>query len=220
MKIKHIDLFSGIGGFAYAIDQVFGEAEHLFCDNNNFCQAVLKKHWPQSKIYGDIKKITEKQLFADSGSKECGRRVSQEPRQESVEAGDIHILTGGFPCQPFSQAGKRRGTEDNRYLWPEMFRIIQLANPDWVVAENVRGLTTWNDGMVLEQVCSDLESQGYEVQPIIIPACATNAPHRRERVWIIANRAGDRRERERAAVQTEKGLQSRSGKAGELEGGT
>src|SRR4029077_4695613 len=92
----------------------------------------------------------------------------------------------GFPCQPFSAAGKRRGTEDDRHLWPEMFRIIQTFKPTWIVAENVRGLATWNNGLVLEQVCTDLEGQGYEVQPFIIPAVAVNAPHRRDRIWFVA----------------------------------
>lgn len=101
----------------------------------------------------------------------------------------LTILTGGFPCQPFSQAGRRKGTADDRYQWPNMFRVIQNVKPDWVIAENVRGLATWNDGMVLEQVCTDLESEDYEVQPFIIPACAVNAPHRRDRIWIIAHRA-------------------------------
>lgn len=110
----------------------------------------------------------------------------------------LTILTGGFPCQPFSHAGRRKGTADDRYQWPNMFRVIQNVKPDWVIAENVRGLVTWNDGMVLEQVCTDLESEGYEVQPFIIPAVAVNAPHRRDRIWIIAhtedkrNRAGFR----------------------------
>lgn len=111
--------------------------------------------------------------------------------------GDIRVvspkhLTGGFPCQPFSQAGRRKGTADDRYQWPNMFQVIQSVKPDWVIAENVRGLATWNDGMVLEQVCTDLESEDYEVQPFIIPACAVNAPHRRDRVWIIANCANSR----------------------------
>nr|DAN65873.1 MAG TPA: Cytosine specific methyltransferase [Caudoviricetes sp.] len=104
----------------------------------------------------------------------------------------LTILTGGFPCQPFSHAGRRKGTADDRYQWPNMFRVIQNVKPDWVIAENVRGLVTWNDGMVLEQVCTDLEGEGYEVQPFIIPACAVNAPHRRDRIWIIAHRANSR----------------------------
>lgn len=97
------------------------------------------------------------------------------------------ILTGGFPCQPFSHAGRRAGTADDRYKWPEMFAVIRNVRPDWVIAENVRGLVTWNDGMVLETVCADLESEGYEVQPLVIPAVAIGAPHRRDRVWIVAH---------------------------------
>jgi DNA (cytosine-5)-methyltransferase 1 len=160
--MKHLDLFSGIGGFAYAVDQVWPGSTHVFCDNNVFCQKVLKKHWPGAKIYDDIRTITNE------------------------EAG-WELLTGGFPCQPFSQAGKRRGTEDDRYLWPEMLRVIQLTKPTWIIGENVRGFVTWNEGLVLEQVRLDLEAEGYEVQPLIIPACAVNAPHRRDRVWIIAH---------------------------------
>lgn len=165
-EIKHLDLFSGIGGFAYAIDQVWDDVEHVFCDIEPFCREILNKHWRGAKTYHDIRDITD------------------EPAD---------IVTGGFPCQPFSQAGKRRGTADNRYLWPEMFRVIQIAKPAWVIAENVRGLATWNDGLVLEQVCTDLEAEGYEVQPFIIPACAVNAPHRRERVWFIANSSNNGR---------------------------
>lgn len=101
--------------------------------------------------------------------------------------GELVILTGGFPCQPFSHAGRRQGTSDERYKWPEMFAVIQNVKPDWVIAENVRGLVTWNEGMVLETVCTDLESEGYEVQPFIIPAVAIGAPHRRDRVWIVAH---------------------------------
>jgi DNA (cytosine-5)-methyltransferase 1 len=156
----HLDLFSGIGGFAYAADQVFGDVEHIFCDNEPFAQKVIAKHWPESRIYGDIRSIT-KPIKAD-------------------------IVTGGFPCQGFSSAGKKRGTEDKRYLWPEMFRVIQLTKPEWVIAENVSGILTWGEGLVFDKVCSDLESEGYEVQPFIIPAIAVNAPHRRDRVWFIA----------------------------------
>ena len=122
------------------------------------------------------------------GRKGEGQNTTRQHEQSdrAWQDEELTILTGGFPCQPFSAAGKRKGTADSRYLWPEMFRVIQLTHPQWVVAENVRGLTNWSDGMVLEQVCTDLESEGYEVQPIIIPAVAVNAPHRRDRVWIIA----------------------------------
>ena len=161
--MNHLDMFSGIGGFALATESVWPEVEHIFCDNDLFCQAILKKHWPQSKIYDDIKEFKGKEI------------------------GPVDLLTGGFPCQPFSAAGKRRGTEDDRHLWPEMLRVIRETSPSWVIGENVGGLLTWNGGMVLNEVFSDLEAEGYEVWAFIIPACAQNAPHRRDRVWIVAN---------------------------------
>lgn len=177
--MKHIDLFSGIGGFALAVDTLWPGSEHVFCDYDPFCQQILKKHWPNSKIYADI------HTFANpEGQRAQGGNLKQQI--QNTEFGEIDILTGGFPCQPFSAAGKRLGTEDNRYLWPEMFRIIRTFKPTWIVAENVRGLATWNDGLVLEQVCTDMEREGYEVQPFIIPAVAINAPHRRDRIWFIA----------------------------------
>ncbi len=184
--MKHIDLFSGIGGFALAVDTVWPKSEHIFCDYDKFCQQVLRKHWPKSKIYEDIK------TFADTRSEEQ-RGLPKGSWESLPEAwSSCDIITGGFPCQPFSAAGKRLGTADDRHLWPEMFRIIRTFKPTWVIAENVRGLATWNEGMILEQVCADLESQGYEVQPLIIPAVALNAPHRRDRIWFIAYRAGER----------------------------
>ncbi len=189
--MKHIDLFSGIGGFALAADRVFGDVEHIFCDNDLFCQEVLKKHWPNSKIYGDIRS------FATDTEREGRERELRDTEgQHRLRGGSLEdekpfLLTGGFPCQPFSQAGRRKGTADDRYLWPEMFRVIRATNPTWVIAENVRGLVTWNDGMVLETVCSDLEGEGYEVQPLIIPAVAVGAPHRRDRVWVIARHSDE-----------------------------
>lgn len=200
--MKHIDLFSGIGGFALAADRVFGNVEHIFCDNDLFCQEVLKKHWPNSKIYGDIRQITSNP-FGDEHRSERQevRETSGLPEVSGEEvdtwwtSGAVGLLTGGFPCQPFSQAGKRKGTEDERHLWPEMLRVIQLTQPEWVIAENVRGLLTQQGGVVFEQVCLDLEAAGYEVQPIIIPAVAKNAPHRRDRVWFVANRRHERPEK-------------------------
>ena len=153
----HLDLFSGIGGFSIASDNVFKNVEHIFCEINPFCKQVLKKHWPQATIYEDIKQL------------------------DTAAIGYVDLLTGGFPCQPFSSAGKKRGKEDDRYLWPEMLRIIKECKPTWIIGENVAGIIN----MALEQVCSDLEGAGYEVQPLIIPACAVDAPHRRDRVWII-----------------------------------
>jgi site-specific DNA-cytosine methylase len=239
-RFIHLDLFSGIGGFSYAVDEVWGKENvtHIFSDNDKFCQQVLKKHWPNSKIYGDIRNLrpdtnpdsnrrksgekeinpTEARQQTFGNAEECdgvtadaNRDGLQEPRPEQQTGGDrqfsktvadtanagieevrereneIFLLTGGFPCQPFSQAGKRRGTEDDRYLWPEMLRTIREFHPRWVIGENVGGFVTWSNGMVLNQVCADLEEAGYEVQPFIIPACAVNAPHRRDRVWIVAN---------------------------------
>lgn len=204
MNITHYDLFAGIGGFSLALEEVFNEAKinHIFCEWQHFPSAVLKKHWPNGIFYGDIA-----DLIADTNSKrhKSSFTKSETERRSNLCSGargdkneTLTILTGGFPCQPFSHAGRRKGTADDRYQWPNMFRVIQNVKPDWVIAENVRGLVTWNDGMVLEQVCVDLESEDYEVQPFIIPAVAVNAPHRRDRVWIIAhtedkrNRAGFR----------------------------
>ncbi len=209
--MKHLDLFSGIGGFAIAVEAVWPEAEHIFCDNDNFCQQVLKKHWPNSKIYGDIRQLTadtERERNRGEMGNGDGKESPIQSREKTPPAGidetgngdtksDIDLITGGFPCQPFSQAGKRRGTEDDRYLWPEMLRVIREFHPRWVIGENVGGFVTWNNGMVLNQVCADLEEAGYEVQPFIIPACAVGAPHRRDRVWIVAHRASQQDNGER-----------------------
>lgn len=195
---KHYDLFAGIGGFSLALEEVFNEAKinRIFCEWAEFPTAVLKKHWPDGTFYGDIADLiadTNSQRYQDGIAKtETARRSDLCSGTGGYKNQALTILTGGFPCQPFSHAGRRKGTADDRYQWPNMFEVIKNVKPDWVVAENVRGLVTWNDGMVLEQVCVDLESEGYEVQPFIIPACAVNAPHRRDRVWIIADCANSR----------------------------
>ncbi len=216
--MTHIDLFSGIAGFAYAARQVWGDEYEnvLFCDNNKFCQEVIKKNFgKESLIYGDIREVTMERVIADTyhrgqaqqkqqtaGDKQCDREIvtdtqswesRQSPQQEGREdfSGrnlQIDLLTGGFPCQPFSCAGQKRGTEDDRHLWPEMFRVIKDFKPRWIIAENVRGLINIQDGVAFQQVFLDLEGEGYETQAFIIPACAVNAPHRRDRVWIIAKR--------------------------------
>ncbi len=200
--MKHLDLFSGIGGFAYAADQVWDNVEHTFCEIDSFCQKILQKHWPQSKIYGDIRTLTTNAECRGCGEgREFGGMDEIQERktynslsiaERNTSDGRPFILTGGFPCQPFSQAGRRKGTGDDRFLWPEMRRVISEFKPTWVIAENVRGILTIEQGMVFEQVCIDLENLGYEVQPIVIPAVAVNAPHRRDRVWFIANRPGKR----------------------------
>ena len=160
-KFRHLDLFSGIGGFALAASWVWGEQHEIvsFCEIEPFPQKVLKKHWPDVPIYDDIKTMKGDQY------------------------GRIDLVSGGFPCQPYSCAGKQKGKEDDRALWPEMFRIIQEAKPNWVIGENVAGFVN----MGLDDCLSDLESEGYETTAFIIPACAVNAPHRRDRVWIIGN---------------------------------
>jgi len=201
--MNHIDLFSGIGGFALAAKEVWGDAYNnvCFCDNNKFCQAVIRKNFgKESLIYGDIREVTRERIIADTNRARRGTPSSktikngqedskkrQHPFPELSRHFNIDLLTGGFPCQPFSQAGKRRGTSDDRYLWPEMLRVIKDTSPRWIIAENVRGLLSIGNGVVFEQVCVDLEAIGYSVQPFIIPAVAVNAPHRRDRVWIVAH---------------------------------
>lgn len=176
--MTHASLFSGIGGFDLAAEWA-GWTNVFNCEIDPFCRRVLAYHFPNAIQYEDIKTTDFRPL-----------------------RGGVDVLTGGFPCQPFSLAGKRKGTDDNRYLWPEMLRAIRELAPRWVVGENVFGIVNWSDGLVFEQVCADLENEGYEVQPYLIPACAVDAPHRRDRVWFVAHRrdvedtlGGVRRER-------------------------
>ena len=160
--MTHASLFSGIGGFDLAAEWI-GWQNLFHCEWNPFGQQVLKHHFPNSKSYNDITKT-----------------------DFTIHRGQVDILTGGFPCQPYSSAGKRLGKEDDRHLWPHMLRTIQEVQPSWVVGENVRGLTNWNGGMVFDEVQADLETEGYEVTPFLLPACAVNAPHRRDRIWFVA----------------------------------
>ena len=161
--MTHGSLFSGIGGFELAA-QWMGWDNIFHCEWNQFGQKVLKHHFPKSISYEDITKT-----------------------DFSIHRGTIDILTGGFPCQPYSTAGKRLGKEDERHLWPEMLRAIREIEPRWVVGENVRGLVSWSGGLVFEEVCTDLEAQGYNVQPFLLPAASVNAPHRRDRIWFVAH---------------------------------
>jgi DNA (cytosine-5)-methyltransferase 1 len=161
--MNHGSLFSGIGGFDLAAEWM-GWNNIFHCEWNPFGQQVLKYHFPNSISYADITKT-----------------------DFSIHRGTIDILTGGFPCQPYSNAGKRLGKADERHLFPEMLRAIKEIQPRWIIGENVRGLVSWNGGLVFHEVYDDLERQGYEVQSYIIPAASVNAPHRRDRVWIIAN---------------------------------
>jgi len=160
----HGSLFSGLGGFDLAARWAGIETVWQI-ENDAFCQKVLAKHFPKARRYGDIKRI-----------------------KSGGDLKPVDIISGGFPCQPFSCAGKRRGKEDDRFLWPEMLRIISEVRPAWVIAENVPGII----GMELDQVLIDLENADYKTQTFIIPACGVNAPHTRKRVWIIANLRSDR----------------------------
>ena len=169
-KLKILDLFSGLGGFSLGLERTGRYKTVAFCEIDKYCTLLLQKHWKGVKIYNDVKKITKEGFEADG-----------------IESPDI--ITGGFPCQPFSVAGKQKGTSDDRHLWPEMFRIIKAFKPRFVIGENVPGIVNIQDGVVFETVCTDLESQGYEVQPFNIPAAAVGAPHQRKRIWIIATLA-------------------------------
>jgi len=160
--MRHGSLFSGIGGFDLAAEWI-GWTNVFHCEVDPFCNCVLKHHFPQSIRYEDIKQT-----------------------DFSVHRGDIDILTGGFPCQPYSMAGKRLGKQDERHLWPEMLRAIREIEPTYIVGENVRGLLSWNEGVVLDEIHADLETEGYEVGTFVLPAVGVNAPHKRDRVWIVA----------------------------------
>lgn len=188
--MTHASLFSGIGGFDYAA-ALLGWINIFDCEIDAFCRKVLEYHFPNSVHYGDI----TKQIFKEW-------------------RGRIDVLSGGFPCQPFSLAGQRKGADDNRYLWPQMLRVIREIRPTWVVGENVAGILTMvqpgaevevggqaalfgedyrkrvlhRQEYIIETICRDLEREGYAVQPLLIPACAVGAPHRRDRIWFIAHR--------------------------------
>lgn len=190
MKLVHGSLFSGFDAPSLASFQM-GWENVFHCEVNGFCNIILKYWFPNSEHYEDISKTDFKKW-----------------------RGKIDILTGGFPCQPFSVAGQRKGTDDNRYLWPQMLRAIQEIQPTWVIGENVAGILTMvqpgeevevangcsifeednrkrvllRQEYVVETICQDLEREGYSIQPILIPACAVGAPHRRDRVWFVAHR--------------------------------
>jgi DNA (cytosine-5)-methyltransferase 1 len=158
-SVQVLDLFSGIGGFSLGLKRA-GMETIGFCEIDPFCRKVLAKHWPDVTVHTDIRRLDGKDY-----------------------KGRAEIICGGFPCQPFSQAGKRRGTEDDRHLWPEMLRIISEVRPTWVIGENVIGIVK----MELDSILSDLEGEGYQTRAFIIPACGIDAPHKRDRVWIIAH---------------------------------
>ncbi|MBT4019090.1 MAG: DNA (cytosine-5-)-methyltransferase [Alphaproteobacteria bacterium] len=165
--MRHLDLFSGIGGFALGLQRSRLDVETIgFCEIDKYATRVLNKNFPDVPVYHDVRTLDADRL------------------------GTIDIITGGYPCQPFSVAGKQRGTADDRHLWPEMHRIVATTRPTWVIAENVAG----HIKLGLDQVLSDLENEDYTAWPVVIPACAKDAPHRRDRVWVVAHSKGIRRE--------------------------
>ena len=164
--IKILDVCSGIGGFSLGLEATGGFDTVAFCEYDEFCRKVLNKHWPDVPIYKDLKEI------------------GNEPTRLIQE---FDLICGGIPCQPFSLAGKQKGKEDDRHLWPYMYEIIKHKKPTWVIVENVGGFVN----VALDDVCLDLETEGYATQSFIIPACGVEAPHRRDRIWIIGKNVGN-----------------------------
>ncbi len=200
IELTHVSLFTGIAGIDLAAEEA-GFQTILMVEWDAYCQKVLRKHWPDVPIIGDIKDVTKEKIMAytngargpreaSSKTDRCGgnggrakTKILSTQRDEGVNyPSPITLITGGFPCQPVSHAGKRRGKDDDRWLWPEMLRVISEVRPTWVVAENVYGLIN----MGLDGVLSDLEGIVYEVQTFLIPACGVDAPHRRNRIFIEA----------------------------------
>ncbi len=179
--MNHLGLFEGIGGFSLAAKWV-GWQTKAWCEINPFCQKVLRYHFPDAEGHEDITK-TDFTKYANT----------------------IDIITGGFPCQPYSAAGKRKGKEDERHLWPEMLKAIRQVRPRWVVGENVLGITNWNNGLVFHEVQTELENEGYEVWSYVLPAAGVNAPHQRYRVWFVAynNSFGFKREQPKSNQRKE-----------------
>ncbi len=160
MMLRVLDLFSGIGGFSLGLGRTGGFETAAFCEYEKFPQQVLAKHWPDVPIFPDVRTLKGSDID-----------------------GPIDVICGGYPCQPFSTAGQRRGKEDDRHLWPEFSRLVDELRPTWVIGENVAG----HISMGLDDVLSDLEGQGYACRTFVIPACAVSAPHRRDRVWTVAH---------------------------------
>jgi DNA (cytosine-5)-methyltransferase 1 len=160
IMLKVLDLFSGIGGFSLGLESTGNFKTIAFCEKDEFCQKVLQKNFKNIPIEGEIRNVKGEKYQAD-------------------------VVTGGFPSQPFSVAGKRKGTDDDRYLWDETIRVVRECKPKYFIGENVEGLINIQEGMVLRQVQTDLEKEGFEVQCLVIPASGIGAWHQRKRVWII-----------------------------------
>ena len=160
-KLKVLDLFSGIGGFSLGLESTGHFETIAFCEKDEFCQKVLQKNFKNIPIIGDIRDVKGSKFKAD-------------------------VITGGFPCQSFSIAGKQKGKDDERYLWDEMFRVIKEVQPRWIIGENVSNLINISNGEILQGIHNDLESENYEVQTFNISASSQGAWHKRSRVWIVA----------------------------------
>ena len=178
-ELTHLSLFSGIGGLDLAAEWAGFETVGQ-CEWADYPRAVLEKHWPGLPRWRDIRTLTKESFYEQTGLE------------------TVTVLSGGFPCQPFSTAGKRRGKDDDRYLWPEMLRVIQEIRPRWVVGENVAGIVT----LALDTVLSDLDGIGYACEAVIIPACAVDAPHRRDRCAIMAHCNEKRRGKQQSTYFT------------------
>ena len=193
MKLKLLDLFSGIGGFSLGLESTGYFETIAFVEKDKFCQQVLKKNFKDIPIESEVRNVKGERYAAD-------------------------IITGGFPCQPFSVAGKRRGTEDDRYLWDETIRVIKECKPRWFIGENVEGIINISQGKVLQQIQKDLEAESFEVQCLVIPASGIGAWHQRKRVWIIGHNLSNpnsrnveaRREGQRGICKESKGQRSSS----------
>jgi DNA (cytosine-5)-methyltransferase 1 len=193
-KLKVLDLFAGIGGFALGLDSTNFFKTVKFVEKDKYCQKVLRKNFPNIPIEEDVKDVKGKRYEAD-------------------------VIVGGFPCQPMSVAGKRKGTDDDRYLWPEMFRLIREIKPEFVIGENVQGIINIQNGMVLRQVQDDLEGEGFEVQCFLIPASGIGAWHQRYRVWIVghSNENGLLREVHKAEIVSNANTRLSIGKNKEIQ---
>ena len=229
-KLRVLDLFSGIGGFSLGLERTGGFETVAFCEIEDYPRRVLAKHWPDVPIFGDVRELTHdrlKEVLPNSKGNRWERRERKdgEPHRGSSakgrmdtagssedrclgRAGDcgdiaIDLICGGYPCQPFSHAGKRQGAEDDRHLWPEVKRLVASIRPRWCLFENVAG----HISMGLDEVLSDLEGEGYTAWPVVIPACALDAPHRRDRVWILGHtenkRCGERANFRRPRAENE-----------------
>ncbi len=158
-KLRVLDLFSGIGGFSLGLERTGGFETVAFCEIDPFPRKVLAKHWPGVPIFADVREL------------------------RGDDVGPVDVICGGYPCQPFSTAGQRRGAEDDRHLWPEFSRLVDELRPAWVIGENVAG----HISMGIDDVLSDLETKGYTCRTFVNPAFAVDAPHKRDRCWIVAH---------------------------------